>query len=191
MTTDTTTTTTRKFDRAAIEADLLAGLSSKEAAEVHGCSVAYAISIRRSLSPDGERLDQRGIRAATLRKRAQQLESDVGLVEKWSANDPGETTFALIATLQDIVARLQTAASMFEAVPEEALSAKRERGSSKTDFTPGDVVAVKEKRLADYEGITESPLELTVLTVRERDVLVQDRAGARLFFPKKDLTTTT
>ena len=157
---------------------------------MHGCSTSYAISIRRALAPDGERLDQRGVRAATLRKRAQQLEADVGLVEKWSAHDPGETTFTLVATLQDIVARLQTAASMFEAVPEEALAAKRERGASKADLTPGDVVAVKEKRLADYEGITESPLELTVLTVRERDVLVQDRAGARLFFPKKDLTTT-
>jgi len=189
MTTNTTTTT-RKFDRAAIEADIAAGLSPKEIADMHGCSVGYAINIRRALSPDGERLDQRGIRAATLRKRAQQLEADIGLVEKWSANDPGETTFALIAMLQDIAVRLQTTATMFEAVPEEALATKRERGASKADFAVGDVVAVKEKRLADYEGITESPLELTVLTVRERDVLVQDRAGARLFFPKKDLTTT-
>lgn len=181
------TATSTRYDHEAIAAALEAGNKPADIAAQHGCSVGLVQTLKRRMR--NADLNEAEQRAAVLRKRADQLGRDRTLLAKWQVNDEaGGVTHQLDDALAAIQSALTDAADIYESIGEDLMRARKGSGGrGAVAFAAGQVVQVKEKRLDAYKGITASPQHLTIVTPRDRDVLVEDTDGARLFFPKKDL----
>ncbi len=195
---DTVPPTRKQFDHEAIRADLEGGMSAKDTASAHGCSLSLVQTIRRRSKEGDERTPRNVRRAVQLRKKAEQLSTEVDMLNKWLANESSIATengepytgvTDLIAEIETVRTTLDVAAEMFEALPEDVMKTKR--APTRVEFEVGMVVKAKEKFLETYQAICSSPEHLTVQGRRDTHVLVEDDSGSRFFVPGKELEVRT
>lgn len=201
--TDTTDTTDgrQQYDHDAIKADLaLTGddgkpsMSVREIADKHGCSPSLVQRIRRDEGNGGERTPRNVQRSVQLKKLTERLDKDLGLLAKWKKNEDKVTTedgspftgvTTIIGVLEEAKLQLETAAELYEKLPDEVTKTKR--AAAKVDFEDGMVVQAKEKYRETYEALCASPTHLTVRGKRDTHVLVEDTEGQRFFVASKEL----
>lgn len=202
METQTETNTTeakpdgrRRYDHDLIREQLKEGKSVREICDAHGCSATIVQRIRRDLNGGGERTPRNVQRSVQLKKKCEQLDKDLELLNRWLVNEPnieveeGEPAFndvtTLIETINEAKTNLLEAAALYEGLPEEAM--KTTRGATKVKFEVGMVVRTKAKHTETYEGICSSPEHLTVCGERNDHLMVEDTEGSRFFVPAKEL----
>ena len=189
----------KQFDHDAIRTDLQNDVSVKDVATQHGCSVSLVQRIRRELNGNGETTPRNVQRAVQARKRAEQVGKDITLASKWVVNQakmppledgsPYNGVTTLIGVLTEAKEQLELAAELLEDLPADVV--KTARPSSRVVFEVGQAVRPKEKFRESYASMLDFATHLTVKSIRDTHVMIEDDTGTRCFLQANTLELHT